>query len=98
MGRHVWIACVLACPLLAQNGWNQLNPATAPAARENAAMAFDAARGTVVLFGGRGASGGGAGPVVGVAPAAGEDETGDSGNNQPLQGVRHHGQGIDGPA
>lgn len=57
MGRHVWIACVLACPLLAQNGWNQLNPATAPAARENAAMAFDAARGTVVLFGGRGASG-----------------------------------------
>ena len=34
--------------------WTQLSPATSPPAREDAAMAYDAANGTIVLFGGSG--------------------------------------------
>src|SRR5205807_9343822 len=33
-------------------GWTQLHPPVAPAPREEAAMAYDAARGNLVLFGG----------------------------------------------
>ena len=47
-----WIS---ADPLLAQ--WTQKLPANAPSARDALAMTFDAARGQVVLFGGRYGSG-----------------------------------------
>ena len=43
--------------LNARATWTQLSPASSPSAREDHRMAYDAARGQVVLFGGFGSSG-----------------------------------------
>ena len=52
----VFPSAVQARPSLGLN-WTRQAPASSPPARANAAIAYDAATGTVVLFGGRGANG-----------------------------------------
>lgn len=68
LARSAWRSCLwLALTLLAWGAagaqvtllpaWQQQSPATSPSARDGAAMAYDAAHGQVVMFGGDDSSG-----------------------------------------
>jgi hypothetical protein len=57
-GALLLLLGAVCVPAHAQSNWVQESPATSPPARDYAALAYDAAQGQVVLFGGSGMPGG----------------------------------------